>query len=82
MIEILLALNLLDVKNAKCDVACKYMGYDSGYYQTENCLCYDTKEFEWSTTRKKTPIPRKRKKEESTVLPSREHKLFDFLTVV
>lgn len=53
------------VKNAECKVACQYMGYDSGSFKAEECLCVDEKDYKSTVERKIIVLNSKRKAKES-----------------
>lgn len=49
------------MKNAQCQVACNYLGYDSGMYISvrDVCACLDEKDFNATVNRKRLVLPRR-----------------------
>jgi hypothetical protein len=54
MMLVLLAC-LQDVKDARCETACRSNGYFTGYNEAERCLCVDRYDYELYTSTKDTP---------------------------
>lgn len=59
--------NLL--RSAECRVACQYLGYSTGRYESAHCLCIDEKDYREITNKQITIIPHK----QAGVPPSSEH---------
>jgi hypothetical protein len=59
MVRLLSALALFtaaDIQNAKCQVGCRWAGYDDGEARKEHCACLDFKDFSAVTAEKKAPL--------------------------
>jgi hypothetical protein len=58
-----IAFTLLEVKSAECRVACGFVGYDDGRFESPHCLCIDRKEYEEITRRKRIILKARRSRE-------------------
>jgi hypothetical protein len=48
----------IEIKHAECRVGCRASGYETGRYENDRCLCFDTKTY-LNTTRQKLTLPSK-----------------------
>ncbi len=58
----LACITLTDLKNAQCNVACHWAGFDSGFYSNQQCNCIEIKDFEVLTGTKRLRLPLKKHK--------------------
>lgn len=56
MVALLIALS---IQSAECSVACRYLGYDGGYFDKDACVCFDRKDYEEIVHVKRTISPKK-----------------------
>lgn len=54
----------VDIRNAKCDTACLWAGYEGGFYVEAQkvgfCRCWEDRDYERSTSAKRLVIPHKK----------------------
>ena len=57
---LLACLAVADVRSAKCDVACRWAGFDRGYYEGDRCACVEIRDFAQMTGEKRLNLNAKR----------------------